>query len=266
MPDHEREILICRLKKETDNIKDKFIILEIRLRKFLIRSEIPAKDVIRIFAKRNLEYHKECDTIDKLLDEAEKHWSFFDYDLMELLILCLFEEEQHHLRVLLKDYNTSFKDYARRRICECPSNVFEEDKERNSGKVVVFKIEKCNFETMTVDKLKQLRLRLNSAIGSYSYRLRLLKIDSGCVQLTFRILPSADEMIQKLTREEKQALRKVGVLRITYEEQTLNLLGEKAVYEDDKEAAKNRTSGNIIATGTWLDDDKSVLRSVCMCL
>ena len=258
MPDHERTNLIHRLKEDTASIENDFIALEFRLRKALIRSENTAKEIIHIIMRKNQKYcevFEDCDTIDKLLDEAEKHWSFFDYDLIELLILCLFEDEQHHLKVLLKDYIASFEKYARRRICECPSNVFEDEKK--NGKVVVFKIEECNFEAMKVDELKKLCSRLNSAIGSY--KLRLLKTDPGCVQLTFRALPSADEMIQKLTREEQQALRNMGVLSIIHGEEILNLLyspsEEMAKHE---EATKKTTSGILIARGWEI--------SSCMCL
>ena len=257
MPEHERTNLIHRLKEDTESIENDFITLEFRLRRALIRSEITAKEIIRIIMRKNHKYREifeDCDTIDKLLDEAEKHWSFFDYNLIELLILCLFEDEQHHLKVLLKDYIASFEKYARRRICECPSNVFEDEKK--IGKVVVFKIEECNFEAMTVGELKKLCSRLNSAIGSY--KLRLLKTDPGCVQLTFRALPSADEMIQKLTREEKQALRNMGVLSITYGEQTLNLVSPSVEMAEHEEATKKTTSGILIARGWEI--------SSCMCL
>ena len=256
MPDHERTNLIYRLKEDTASIENDFISLEFQLRRALKRSESTAKEIIRIITRKNHRYREifeDCDTIDKLFDEAEKHWSFFDYDLIELLILCLFEDEQHHLKVLLKEYAASFEKYARRRVCECPSNVFEDEKK--NGKVVVFKIEEYNFEAMTVGELKKLCSRLNSAIGSY--KLRLLKTDPGCVQLTFRALPSADKMIQKLTREEQQALRNMGVLSITYGEQTLNLVSPSEEMSEHEKSTKT-TSGILIARGWEI--------SSCMCL
>ena len=246
MPEHERTNLIHRLKQDTASIENDFINLEFRLRRALMRSEITAKEIIHIITRKNYKYREifeDCDTIDKLLDEAENHWSFFDYDLTELLILCLFEDEQHHLKLLLKGYVASFEKYARHRICECPSNIFEDEKK--NGKVVVFKIEECNFEAMTVSELKKLCSRLNSAIGSY--KLRLLKTAPGCVQLTFRALSSADKMIQKLTREEQRILRNMGVLSITYGKQTLNLLSPSEEMAELKEATKKRTSGNYTA-------------------
>ena len=256
MPDHERTNLIYRLKEDTASIENDFISLEFQLRRALKRSESPAKEIIRIITRKNHRYREifeDCDTIDKLFDEAEKHWSFFDYDLIELFINCIFEDE-HHLMVRLKAYISYFKEYARRRVCECPSNVFEDEKK--NGKVVVFKIEECNFEAMTVGELKKLCSRLNSAIGSY--KLRLLKTDPGCVQLTFRALPSADEMIQKLTREEKQALRNMGVLSITYGEQTLNLVSPSEEMSEHEKTTKKTTSGILIARGWEI--------SSCMCL
>ena len=243
MPEHVRTNFIFRLSKDTADIKNKFIALEIRLRRAL-KSETRAEEIIRIISKKDDKFHevfKNCDTIDELLDEAEQHWSFFDYDLIQLFIDCIFEDE-HQLMVRLKAYITKFKEYAKRRICECPSNVFE-DEEKN-GKVVVFKIEECNFEKMTVDELKKLCFHLNSAIGSYN--LRLLKTDPGCVQLTFRVLSSANEMIQKLIREKQKALRSMGVLSITYGEQILNLASLSEEIVEHEEATKKTTSGILI--------------------
>ena len=202
---------------------------------------ITVEKVIQVFSRDDASFHevfKECDSIDKLFNEGGKHWSFFDYALIKLLIDCLLEEN-HELNLRLKSYITDFKKYARRRVCECPSNVFGDEEENE--KTLVFKIEECNFETMTLNELEKLCSNLNSAIGSY--HLRLLKTDPGCVQLTFRALPSADEMIQKLTREEQQDLRKMGVISITYGEQTASLSGKIAEHEDDEEAAKDSESG-----------------------
>ena len=243
MPPHVRANHIYRLQEDTANIKNRFIALEFRLRRALKREEATVEEIIHIIARKDDKFRKifeKCDTIDKLLDEAEQHWSFFDYDLIQLLTDCIFEDE-HHLMVRLNAYITEFKEYARHRICECPSNVFEDEKK--NGKVIVFKIEECNFETMTVDELKKLCFRLNSAIGSYN--LRLLKTDPGCVKLTFRALSNAVEMIQK----HQQALRNMGVLSIAYGGRILNHvspLKEMAEYEDHEEAEKNNTPGSHI--------------------
>ena len=226
MASHVLINLIHSLMKDTTKIKHSFIALEYRLQEALKKLGISAEKVIQLFSRedpRFREIFKECDSIDEIINEGRKYWSFFDYALIELLIICFFEEE-HELNSRLKTYKTEFKEYARHRVCECPSNVFGDEEE--NGKVLVFKIEDRNFETMTLDELEKLCFNLNSAIGSY--HLRLLKTDPGCVQLTFRALPSADKMIQKLTGEEKQALRNMGVLSITYGEQTLNLSGKIA--------------------------------------
>ena len=248
MAEHVRTNRLHSLMSNTTKIKHSFIALEFHLQEALKKSGITAEKIIQVLSRGDPGSHeafKECDSIDKVFNEGEKHWSFFDYALIELLISCLLKEE-HELNSRLKTYKTEFKDYARHRVCECPSNVFGDEEENE--KPLVFKIEKYNFETMTLNELEELCFKLNSAIGSY--HLRLLKTDQGCVQLTFRALPSPDEMIQKLTREEQQALRNMGVLSITYGEQTLNLgSGKIAEHEDDEEAAKNSESGILIAIG-----------------
>ena len=221
MKPHERVNLIYRLKDETSKIQDHFISLEICLKKTLEQSELSSKDVIDVLAKKhpNLQtVFKRCRTIAKIFKKGDKYWSYFDYEPIQSLITCLFDEE-HNLRTRLTKYFEHFKSYASRLVAECPSNI-RGDREEDE-KVLVFKIEEMAYQKLTVNDLKLLCSHLNSAIGSY--HLSLLSTSDGCIQLTFRTNFQIEDKKFELSKEQQEALRDVGVISVSYGDQEYNL-------------------------------------------
>ena len=221
MKPHERDNLIYRLKDEASRIQDHFISLEVCLKRTLKQSELSSKDVISVLTKKhpNLQtVFRECKTIDEIFEEGEKYWSYFDYDPIQSLIICLFDEK-HDLRTKLTKYFEHFKGYASRLVAECPSiihNGREEDE-----KVLVFKIEDMAYQELTTNDLKLLCFRLNSAIGSY--HLSLLSTSNGCIQLTFRTNFQIEDKKFELSKEQQESLRNVGVISVSYGDQEYNL-------------------------------------------
>ena len=200
--------------EDTFRIRSSFIGLVSQLRTALKESGITTAAVIQIFSRKYPGFHeifKDCDTIDKVFSEGEKYWSFFDYALIRLLIICTCES----LNDKLFDYIIDFQKFARCQIRECPSNIFGE-MEKNE-EVLVFKMERRN-SNMSIRELLLLCSDLNSEI--HPFHLRLLKSDFNCVQLTFRTFPCTDRD-KELIIKQHPALRKLGVLDITYGEETL---------------------------------------------
>ena len=221
MKPHERDNLIYRLKDETSKIQDHFISLVICLKKTLEQSERSSKDVIEVLAVKhpNLKtVFKKCKTIDKIFKKGWKYWSYFDYEPIQSLITCLFDEK-HDLRTRLTKYFEHFKSYASRRVAECPSNIH--GKREKDEKVLVFKIEEIAYQKLTVNDLKLLCFRLNSAISSY--HLSLLSTSDSCIQLTFRTNLQREDKKFELSKEQHEALRDVGVISVSYGDQEYNL-------------------------------------------
>ena len=197
--------------EDTVRIRSSFKDLVSQLRTALKKSGLTTAAVIQIFARKHPGFHeifKDCDTIDKVFSEGEKYWSFFDYALIRLLIICTCES----LNDKLFDYIIDFQKFARCQICECPSNIFGE-MEKNE-KVLIFKMERRN-SNMSIRELLLLCSDLNSEIRPF--HLRLLKSDFiyNCVQLTFRTFPCTDRD-KELIKKQHPALRKLGVLNVTY--------------------------------------------------
>ena len=222
MKPHERDNLIYRLKDETSKIQDHFISLELCLKKTLKQSEHSSKDVIDVLTGKhpNLQtVFKKCKTIDKIFKKGRKYWSYFDYEPIQSLITCLFGKK-HNLRTRLTEYFEHFKSFASRRVAECPSTIHGKRKE--DEKVLVFKIEEITYQGLTMNELKLLCFRLNSAIGSY--HLSLLSTSDSCIQLTFRTHLQRKDKKFELSKKQQEALRDVGVISVSYGALEYNLV------------------------------------------
>ena len=65
------------------------------------------------------------------------------------------------------------------------------------------------METFSVEDLDKLQHEIRKILGRKL--LRLLKVEDGCIELTFRVLNCADD----ISEHQKQALCDLGVLTVT---------------------------------------------------
>ncbi len=65
-----------------------------------------------------------------------------------------------------------------------------------------------------VKVLDKLRAPINRILGTKF--LRLLSVDKGCIQLTFRTLPLVEEDIFSIIQDQVLSLKDLGVLSIKY--------------------------------------------------
>ena len=212
----EKDFQRQQLYSETQDIKRKFASLVFNLKKNAEKFH-SVKDVknVLIYHDRNFEKLLQgCGTIPDAFVEASKYWSFFDHGIIKLLIKELGTNSN---KKKFRQFQEMFQEYSRRRICECPSNVFGE--KEKSETVLVLKSE-MELEDMTVKELHIYQHRMNRILKSST--MRLLHVDKGCMELTFRVLEDALQM-EAITEEKQQALRNIGVVSIGYGELHCNL-------------------------------------------
>ena len=116
----------------------------------------------------------------------------------------------------LNKYKKRFQDYAKRRICECPSNAFGDTEALE--KVYRIKIEE-DINTLTVEELGKLEYEMNKILGHKF--LRLLNFKEGCVELIFRTFGDNE---LNITDKQHQALGKLKVLSIAYGNEITTIL------------------------------------------
>ena len=133
------------------------------------------------------------------------HCSFFDYKLLSFLVSRHGTEEE---KLELKQYDQAFTEYAKRRVFEFPSEIGEMSKHCVTFGV---KLDKC-YERYTGTQLKLLEVELCEILGISD--LKLIRIERGCIQLTFQIPVFVQQAIFPLSIDQEVKLKSLGILRL----------------------------------------------------
>ena len=157
-----------------------------------------------------------CKSLAEVFNHLSDFVSFFNFDLVKLLT--------HHfgspaMKKKLKKYKKRFQNYSKRRVCECPKDAF--GKAKKSDKIYKIKTDEV-LETFTVGDLNKLEHEIRKILGHKL--LRLLKVEDGCIELTFRVFNCNDFDISE---DQKQALSDLGALSVTCRQNFLNISHEK---------------------------------------
>lgn len=222
-----------KLKDETNEMKRRFNGLVFDLQKDLEKTA-SLNDVVTL-----LNLH--CDQkFEKLLEDSSeladvfrkmsKYISFFDYGPIKLLTSKL---SSASFKKKLKKYKKKFQDYSKRRICECPSDAFEDFE--GSEKGYVLKTEK-DITTLTVEEVEKLQYEMNKILG-HTF-LHLLNVKKGCVEFIFRTF---EENKFTVNDNQKQALNALGVISIGYGDELVMVQFSKEVIINEKIPGKRLT-------------------------
>ena len=164
---------------------------------------------LKAYDKLLVEKLSDCESIVDVFNKILDHVSFFDFKIIKILTRIGSRSTQKKY----KKYTTMFKEYSKCRVVECPSDAFGDAE--NSEKVFVLKIDK-NHQSLSVAELNTLCSEVTNILG----HKRLLHVEEGCVQLTFRGFEDEELTV---TKEQQQALRNAGVLSISYGEQVVDI-------------------------------------------
>ena len=166
-----------------------------------------------------------ADSIPKIFWILKDYFSFFNYHVIEHLILELGREED---KAKLQKYKEDFNQYAKRRIFECPSE-FGPVSDADHADIFV-KLD-SQYENYTVTEVERFRCQLSKILHISSQGiLRLCRVEKGCIQLTFQVPLFVQQEIFPLSREQEMALKAEGVIKL--------VCGEYNFPDDDKSAKK----------------------------
>ena len=192
------------LDKHTEKIKRTFAVLVLDLQNN-IEDKGKTRDLITFlknFDRKKFHEISRSSIVDEVFNDVSPHFSFFDFGIIKHLT-SKFGSDYNKQR--LKKYKRMFKKYCEQRVCECPSDAFGDIKE--SEKVFIIKVDK-NIQNLTLEEVNSLKLEIKAALFRNDKDLRLLKIEEGCVKLSFRAL-NIDEVA--LTEEQEQLCETVVV-------------------------------------------------------
>ena len=203
---------MCQLQHESERIKDHFSTFIYNLLRDIEASKSVKLEDIITYLKIRCDASFEGSSLSKVFVKLSKYVSFFDFGIIKLLT---YNFGSNTLKKKLKKYKRRLREFCERRVCECPSNVFG-DAEKGE-KVYVIKIDKSMY-TLTVEQLQKLCYEINKILGHKL--LRLLRVDEGCVRLTFRTF---ENEVFSVTQDQMQDLKKLGILSIQFGEQFVKI-------------------------------------------
>ena len=221
--EEELSFELNRLMDQTKEIKGVFSGLLVHLKQDMeSKANLKLEDVVLLLTnnikdKGFEEVMYNCKNLSEVFRHLSNFVSFFDFYLVKLLT--------HHfgspaMKKKLKEYKISFQEYSKRRVCECPKDAFGEVEK--ADKVYKIKTDKI-LETFTLEELNKLQHEFRKILGHKL--LRLLKVEDGCIELTFRVFNCDDFDISE---DQKQALGDLGVLSITYQNKVIIIQTDKA--------------------------------------
>jgi hypothetical protein len=200
----QREDLVAELRVQSKAIQNKFAIIVDRTKTSLEDQDISCQNLKTLF--KFSAYSSHCTlfedgmSMNDLFLELSDYWSFFDYELLTLIV----ERRCPELGDKLEEYISDLKEYCRRRIIEVPAHML--DAKSTSKDTVTIKYEK-EFYDITLNNIKDLQARLSLLLKT---PLRLLEIEEGCTQLTFE----AACTISPLTDKEKRQFPDLKIQRL----------------------------------------------------
>ena len=166
----------------------------------------------------------DCSNTEEVFEKLHPHFSFFDFDIIKLLTSKLGSQSN---KKKLKKYKKMFVEYSKQRVCEIPNDAFGD--ENKSEKVFVFKVDK-HIKTLKLEEVMKLKYEICKLL---KIDMSLLRIDEGCVKLSFINLGTEEIVI---TKEQQEALKNLSVIKIQYKNNVLDLSTSSS--EEEKRFSK----------------------------
>lgn len=178
-----------------------------RLKAYVSVKDIPPEQQESVF-KEHMQQMKKATSIEDVFDVVEEYCSFFNYEIIEEMIERFGSEND---KSELQKYTEELKQYAKRRIFECPSNF---SKGKGGGTSLKLKLD-SNYSKCSLNELGEFRIFLSVILKISPHTLLLRKVDDGCIELSFQIPAFIQHNSFPLSSSQEAALRDLGVLSLS---------------------------------------------------
>lgn len=173
-------------------------------------NEVPHEQQKSVF-EEHMQQIKEAKSIEDLFNVIVEYCSFFNYDLIK----CMIEEfGSAKDKEKLKQYEEEFKQYAKRRVYECPSNISVGVSQDSCAKLHM-KLD-SRYDVYSLKGLQEFQFSTLSDILKVSPHVLLLcKLDKGCIELTFQTPFFVQEKVFPLSTYQENILSEIGILSLS---------------------------------------------------
>ena len=206
----QSEELIAELTVESEDMRSKFATLVSIMNKSLQKNKVSVSELTVTFINLDLdelvEILEDVTDMNKAILKASDFWSFFDYEIVKCIINTHCRDDAD-LQQEVKSYESDFKIYCEKRLCEVPVDSFNASIPSKTSNLHLkidetFKIKLC--------KIKKIEAKLSNLLGK---RLYLLKVEDGCIELVFSYLGKI-KLTLPLNSQQEEELSKMRVLRL----------------------------------------------------
>lgn len=236
MSEEERACYLYDLDRHTKKVKTAFSDLVFDLQKNLEQTK-DVKDIVCYLNYYDEHFKKllhDCTNMAEVFEHIFSYSSFFDFEFIKRLTRKFASRK---IKERLKKYRKMFQTYLKRRIVEFPDDAFEDA--NKSEKVYKVKTDRV-FADLTGEDLQKLQYEMNKIFDNKF--LRILRVEEGCVQLTFR---GFEEDEFSITTKQQQALRNVDVLGIKYGEYFVDI--EKGFVKESEKFGELYSSRDTVS-------------------
>ena len=202
----EKETLLTRLYEDLEGLKSLFSLLVTKTLRSLKDQNIDCvrlQALIKSYIMPKTKMFSKKKTLDNLFLKLCDYWSFFDYELLALIIsaYCV-ELEEDKIK-----YIAAFEAYCDRKVSEAPTKF----KSKTSGAHYIIRVRiGRNFDCLTLVELKKLQNKLRKVT---KMDLTLLRVEEGSIVAVFELLDE-EENITPLSKNERSELFQMGVLKL----------------------------------------------------
>jgi hypothetical protein len=144
---------------------------------------------------------------DDVMEVVVEYSSFFNFDLFRFLVHHC-GSEQDKLR--LAKYEIEFDEYIKRKVFECPSQLGEISDSELEGTLVV-KVDQ-HYDNCSAYQLQLLKKKICDVL--HITLMKLCRVQSGCLCLTFQIPHHVLQSILPLSSDQEEMLVKHHVLSL----------------------------------------------------
>ena len=149
-------------------------------------------------------------TVGAVMSVVKDYCSFFNYRMLEHIIDELGSEQD---KMNLAKYKEDFAKYGERHVFECPSEVSRMNEEGHANMFVTLD---DSFDNCTVNHLQSFISNLRKTLNiSSTIVLKLCRIESGSLKLTFQLTHFVLQDIFPLSSDQEAELSSLDVVQLS---------------------------------------------------
>ena len=156
--------------------------------------------------------YKALSTVPEILASLCLHTSFFNYRILEQIILKF---EDQNVRKKLEDYKAAVKSYCKNPLRQLPPNALVNTDQNHRLMQLSIKLD-AEWHTATYEDIQGFKQKLASVLEVREEMLNLCSVEKGCILVKFLLLTSVAEDIfcRGLTDKQKQILKSISVIQV----------------------------------------------------